>query len=421
MEENNNWDTPQEREVVLTYSHGGTESTMPEKNIWHEAARQEKKRRRRITWICVGCTVLLAILVVLVLKVAGTMRQNDKPSDDGGASSIVDIFGEKKTSIERYKGKRDTRMSIVDAQSEILNAQQVFAKVCPATVTVMAELEEGASVGTGIIMTEDGYILTNAHVVSGGKHCWVALSDGRSYDVELVGMDTNEDVAVLKAVDAKDLPVAEFGNSDRAQVGEAVYAIGNPLGLELRGTLTDGIISAVSRQLTVDGKTMCVIQTNAALNNGNSGGPLINQYGQVIGMNTLKMGNKGLSKEMTKEATVEGLGFALPISDVFYVVNDLIAYGEYRGAPAIGITVVTEQGDGMTAVTVYEVANDSGAKKAGIQPGDVVLKADGVELHDTGDLLVVRRSHVVGDTVKLTIQRDGKIMDVDVVLQASKN
>lgn len=419
MEEYKEWDTVDKQEAELSGSCDIEEDRQSalDVSIWREAEKKEKRRRRRGAWILIGCAVLVVALVVVVFAAINSLKKDAKPADDNDASSIVDIFDEKKTNIERYDGKRDVRMTVKDAQGDELNAKQVFAEVCPSTVTVVSELEVGASIGTGIIMTPDGYILTNAHVVSGGQKCWVALSTGETYDVQLVGMDVDEDVAVLKAVDAQDLPAAEFGNSDRAEVGETVYAIGNPLGVELRGTLTDGIISAVNRKLTVDGKTMSVIQTNAALNNGNSGGPLINCYGQVIGMNTLKMSGSGT----TAEATVEGLGFALPISDVFYVVNDLIAYGEYRGAPTIGITVTTKPGDGMMEVTVYEVADGLGAEKAGIKPGDVILAADGTELHNTGDLLVVRRTHVVGDTVTLTIRRDGKTMDVDVVLQASKD
>ena len=186
--------------------------------------------------------------------------------------------------------------------------------------------EQQAGGATGIIMTSDGYIITNAHVISGGKSCWVALDTGVTYEVNLVGFDEEEDLAVLKADPQNPLPAAEFGNSDLVQVGDTAYAIGNPLGVELRGTMTNGIISAVNRAVEVDGKTMTLLQTSAALNNGNSGGPLINEYGQVIGINTLKM-----STTDSTEATVEGLGFALPISSVSFVVNDLIANGHYRG------------------------------------------------------------------------------------------
>ena len=156
----------------------------------------------------------------------------------------------------------------------------------------------------------------------------VALADGSIFDAALVGYDAEQDLAVIKAQDtdgraAQGLPAAEFGDSDALSVGDPVYAIGNPLGVELRGTLTDGIVSAINRDVAVDGVTMTLIQTNAALNNGNSGGPLINVYGQVVGINTMKMGSSSTT-------SVEGLGFAIPISSTAYMINDLIAHGEVR-------------------------------------------------------------------------------------------
>ena len=169
------------------------------------------------------------------------------------------------------------------------------------------------------------------------------LPEGKSYEAHLVGYDTKRDVAVLKAVDAKDLSVAEFGDSDKVEVGDWVYAIGNPLGMELRGTLTDGIISAVDRDVDVDGYTMELIQTNAAINEGNSGGPLINEYGQVIGLNTIKM-SAGVG-----EVVIEGLGFAIPSRTVQRLGNQIMECGETIPDTAIGITVapLTENEEGV--------------------------------------------------------------------------
>jgi serine protease Do len=309
------------------------------------------------------------------------------------------------------------RLTVTAQRGEELTATDVYAKVNPSVVTVVAEEKVGASVGTGVIMPPDGYIITNAHVISGGKSCWIALDTGATYDAKLVGVDEEEDLAVLKAVDAQNLPAAEFGDSDLLTVGEKAYAIGNPLGIELRGTLTDGIISAVNRQIQVEDGYMTMIQTTAALNNGNSGGPLINSSGQIIGINTLKMGGSGWKGE----ATVEGLGFALPISSVCFVVNDLIATGEFRGVPTIGISVITSMDDkGGAQVEVYSVEETMGAAKAGIQAGDIILAADGVPVSRIEDLQVVRRSHNIGDTVTLTILRNGRTMDIDVVLYSNK-
>ena len=268
-----------------------------------------------------------------------------------------------------------------------------------------------------MIMSADGYVITNAHVISGGAACWVVLANGMDYDAKLVGYDADEDIAVLKLVEAQDLPVAEFGDSELAVVGDPVYAIGNPLGIELRGTLTEGIISAINRDVELDGRTLTVLQTTAALNNGNSGGPLINRYGQVIGINTLKMSGTGAPDE----ATVEGLGFALPISSACLVINDIIANGEFHGTPTLGIMVDTvETSDGTTAVLIQSVESGYGAEEAGVQPGDLILAADGQTVYSTADLLEVRRSHVIGDSMTLTLLRDGQVFDVTIVLRSSK-
>ena len=364
------------------------------------------------------CSILAAVVLAAILGgSSGSGQHRPLPDGDGdNPSSIVDIFGSK-TTIPKIQGDPGVRLACRDPQGQPLTAQEVYAKVNPSVVTVVSEQSEGASIGTGVIMTSDGYIITNAHVISGGKSCWVALDTGVTYEVNLVGFDEEEDLAVLKADPQNPLPAAEFGNSDLVQVGDTAYAIGNPLGVELRGTMTSGIISAVNRAVEVDGKTMTLLQTSAALNNGNSGGPLINEYGQVIGINTLKM-----STTDSTEATVEGLGFALPISSVSFVVNDLIANGHYRGAPSLGITVTTVERDGGgTQVQVMEVSAGSGAADAGIRAGDVILAADGQAVSVTSDLLTARRSHIIGDTVTLTILRDGQQFDVEVTLRSNRS
>lgn len=308
-------------------------------------------------------------------------------------------------------------MALQPAGGSVLSLQSVYAKCLPSVVGIHADIRRGEySTGTGIVLTSDGYIVTNTHVLDGAKSVTVTTSDGTEYTGALVGADAVSDIAVLK-IDAQGLTPAEFGDSSSLQVGDDVVSIGNPLGEQLRWTMTNGIISAINRAVEVDGKSMTLLQTNAALNNGNSGGPLINAYGQVIGINTLKM-----STTDDTEATVEGLGFALPISSVSFVVNDIIATGSYRGAPSLGITVTTVEKDGGgTQVQVVEVSGGSGAADAGIQAGDVILAADGQSISVTSDLLTVRRSHVIGDTVTLTILRDGQQFDVEVVLRSNRS
>ena len=394
-------------------------------DMWHKAARREKRRRRLALWGSLAACLLIIAGIAAVLRWPKLSADHGRgtgelrPEAGDSASSIVDVTGGDKTSIPRYDKKRGVvRLIIKPQRGDELSAVEIYQKVNPSVVTVVTETDTGSSVGTGVIMTPDGYIITNAHVISGGRKCWVALDSGASLDAMLVGYDEDEDLAVLKAVAAKNLPPAEFGDSETLQVGERVYAIGNPLGIELRGTMTDGIISAVNRQVEVGDGRMTMIQTTAALNNGNSGGPLINSSGQIVGINTLKMGGSGWSGE----ATVEGLGFALPISSVSFVVNDLIATGEFRGVPTIGISVITAMDDqGGTRVEVYSVEENMGAAAAGVKAGDIILAADGTDVHTVDDLQVVRRNHAIGDTVTLTILRDGKTMDIDVVLYSNKN
>ncbi len=396
--------------------------TVPRQTVdtWQKAAVREKKHRRTTRWIIVLC--LLAVVGSVMAALWPTLfprgkNSGQQPEDGDSASSIVDIFGHRETTIPRVKGDPSVRLTVQTQRGRELSPMEIYARVNPSVVTVVAESSASTSIGTGVIMTADGYIITNAHVISGGQSCWVVLDTGTTYDVQLVGYDEDEDLAVLKAVNAKNLPAAEFGDSESLQVGEPAYAIGNPLGVELRGTMTDGIISAVNRQIEVEGGSMTMIQTTAALNNGNSGGPLINSSGQIIGINTMKMSGGGWSGE----ATVEGLGFALPISSVSFVVNDIIATGSFRGVPTFGITVITNRSSsGETQVEVHSVDENLGAAEAGVKEGDVIVAADGQPIAQTADLLAVRRSHKIGDTVTLTILRDGQTLELDVVLYSNK-
>ena len=415
------WYIPsQGKEVVDYYVHS---HPLPE-SIRPAPPQPPKKKKRLGLWIFLGVMGLVAVVLVaaaLLWHGTGHGAQNsdgyDGSQDDGDASSIVDIFADHDTHIPRVDSYDPTvRMTVTDSHGDELAAQWIFAQVNPATVLVVAQQGDSASLGTGIIMTADGYVVTNAHVISGGTECWVVLDTGVSYDALLVGYDAAEDIAVLKLVDAADLPTAEFGDSDLTMVGDQVYAIGNPLGVELRCTMTDGIISAISRDVLVEGRTLNVLQTTAALNNGNSGGPLINRYGQVVGVNTLKMSGSGTPDE----ATVEGLGFALPISHVCFVVNDIIATGKFHGVPTLGLMVLTrENADGSTYVSVESVTEGGAAEEAGIQAGDVITAVDGQSVAMVDDLMAIRRTHIVGETMTLSCLRDGQTHTFTVSLRAN--
>lgn len=414
------WYAPKAKEGQEVVSYYVQTKPLPEKA---QKKPEPKKKSRRGLWIFLGCFagLLLVVAIAVVITLTGGSDRPDVGEDlpdDGGASSIIHLGGDVDTSIPTIKGEDGVHLAIDNTHGEKLTIQQVYAQVNPSVVTVVADDYIGSSVGTGVIMTSDGYFITNAHVIDGARSCWIILANGVTYDAKLVGYDARQDLAVLKAEDAHNLPAAQFGNSDSMVVGDTVYAIGNPLGIELRGTLTDGIISAVNRDVELDGRTLTLLQTNAALNSGNSGGPLINEYGQVIGINVMKMTNSDLEKE----ATVEGLGFALPISDMAFVVNDILVHGYYRGTPTIGIMVMTMgKDDGSTYVLISSVTEDSGAEAAGLQADDVVLAADGVPVWVIDDLLMVRRNHGVGDTVVLTIQRGDQVFDAEVVLGSDRD
>ena len=292
-----------------------------------------------------------------------------------------------------------------------LTAQEVYRQVNPAVVVVLTDLGDGsASVGTGVLFTRDGYLLTNYHVVEGGQECTVALDSGRGYEAKYVAGDADSDLAVLK-VDGQDLPAAVFGDSDLLTVGDKVYAIGNPLGVELRGTLTDGIVSAIERDVEVEGRTMTLLQTNAALNSGNSGGPLINEYGQVVGINTIKM--------TSRYSSVEGLGFAIPTAYMERIVNDLLTFGSLQPEPALGVVVIQvgeQVAPDVWGIEVRSVTRNSPADKAGVRAGDYVLSAGGQPVSSSQDLLRVRRQHHLGDELPMTLWRDGEIIEVTLSL-----
>ena len=265
-------------------------------------------------------------------------------------------------------------------------------------------------------MSRDGYVITNFHVIENAHKIYALLDGNLSYEAELVGGDETTDIAVLK-VEASNLVPAEFGDSDVLRVGDAVVAIGDPLGTELRGTMTDGIVSAINRDLNLSGRQMTLIQTNAALNSGNSGGPLINCYGQVIGINTMKMSNYSATS-----ATVEGLGFAIPITSAKPVIDDLIAQGYVSGRPAIGIQGQTLDLRAQlfyrlpSGVMVTGILEESDAAQQGLDVDDIIVAFDGTPISSLEDLVRAKSDRLAGETVQLTIYRSGNYYHVDVVL-----
>ena len=300
-------------------------------------------------------------------------------------------------------------------EDDALSLQEIYQRMIGSVVSISTATPTGTASGTGIIMTADGYVITNHHVIDGAQVISVLTSDDQQFDAALVGSDETSDIAVLK-MDANDLQPAQFGDSNQLRVGDSVVAIGDPLGVQLRGTMTNGIISAINRDLTVGDRTMTLIQTNAALNNGNSGGPLINCYGQVVGINTMKMSSYYSS------ASVEGLGFAIPIAVAKPIIDELIENGYVAGRPAIGITGETLPKTFRTyyhlpsGIYVTSVAEGSDAKAKGLAEGDVITAINDTPVTSIDELNTVKNQFVAGDTVTLTVYRAEKYYLVDVQL-----
>ena len=322
--------------------------------------------------------------------------------------------------IPSYPTGGETRLSLSSAaELPVLTPQEVYNQVTPSVVSVLGREDmysTMASAGTGVIFSSNGYILTNCHVIAGCSMCRILVTNAHgvdeAYDAKVVGYDEDVDLAVLK-VEAEDLPAAVFGVSDDLRVGDQVYAIGNPLGVELRNTLTDGIISAIDRDMDVDGVQMTLLQTTAALNSGNSGGPLINEYGQVVGINTIKM--------MSRYDTIEGLGFAIPSSLALRWVNELIEFGELQPEPVLGVTVnriPQTLPDGTVGLRLEEITDGLSGDRAGLRAGDYLVGFAGQNVVSLQQLMSIRRGLRVGDEVSVRVFREGEYLELTMIMMA---
>lgn len=378
-------------------------------------AKQKKHRKHRV-WVPCLCSALAASVLTLGV----------------GAAAVKSYIQPLQTQVQKMSNGSagyniTTLANTADASGKtVLTVPEIANKVGPSCVGVINKakvtaqryydpfsgryyytadpnsdemVEQGS--GSGIIISEDGYIVTNQHVIDGANEISVVLNTGDEYTATLVGADEKSDLAVLK-IDAPNLVAAELGDSEALQVGELAVAIGNPLGQEFAGTVTVGVISAVNRTMTVDNKKYNLIQTDAAINPGNSGGALVNQYGEVIGINSVKISTTG----------VEGIGFAISMSEAKPIIDDLMNNGYVSGRPLVGIMAKSTS----SGLLVDSVTEGSGAQAAGIQPGDLIVKADGKVVKSVDEMNEIRDEKKAGDTMELTVIRNGEMLTVNVVL-----
>lgn len=396
----------------------------------YEEVLAQKRRRARLRRGCAVCAILVAVGGAggyLLLRsdpdeVPSKSAETDLSSENG-LTAILGGNDSQETDSAQSSDDSSFSMEIrkkpenSDGGFVVKDVSDVVQKVRPSVVGVITESFQTystSSTGSGIILSEDGYIVTNNHVVEGGDSIAVTLDDGETYAAELIGTDVKSDIAVLK-IDAQNLPAAEFGDSSQVEVGEAAIAIGNPLGLN--GTVTAGIISAVDREIQVGSSNMVLLQTDASINPGNSGGALLNEYGQVIGVNSAKISSEDS----------EGLGFAIPSNTVGPIVEELIDKGYVSGRPLTGIS-----GRNVSAlaaafynipqgILVDQVAPESDAAAKGLTAGDVIIGVDDIRVENISDACTLRDEHKAGDTMKLTFYRQGSTHEINIQLMEETN
>ena len=317
------------------------------------------------------------------------------------------------------EGEAVGNMSVADIAA---NVKDSVVEITTSKVVTSTFLQQfvASGAGSGVIITADGLIVTNHHVVDGATSITVRLSDGNEYEATLIGSDAKNDLAVIR-IEATDLKPVIMGNSDNVVIGEPVVAVGNPLG-SLGGSVTDGIISALDREITIGGQEMTLLQTNVAINPGNSGGGLFNGRGELIGIVNAK------SMQTSDGNAVEGIGFAIPVDIVKEISEKLITTGSTNSNLSLGISIV-EISDIRAALTygvntmglyVNEVMPDSNAEKGGLQQGDIIIAADDEQITRSDELKAVLNAHEAGDTLRLTVVRDKRYVDLDIVLNASE-
>lgn len=404
-------------------------------NGWYSGAVEAPERKRKTTRrILIGLLFVLAAIALLAGLAFRSASENGI-SDEGYweeeyPSDWHDFFQQyykdpdditsEKVNVERSEYHGDFSLALDSSDPAVLSLPDLYNRCIPSVVTVQGteDKKKGVYFGTGIILSSDGLIVTNTHIIEGCDKSTVILQDGTEYPATLIGADSISDISVLK-IEADGLTPATFASSDQLRVGSDCVAIGNPVNTKLTGTMTNGIISAINRDITVKGHTMTLIQTNAAINEGNSGGPLLDMGGRVIGITNMKV--------MSSESTVEGIGFAIPSSTVADVVAQLLSSGSYSGRPAIGVIVspvtkeIAEHYDIPEGLYIASVSKGSDAEKQGIQSGDILTAVNGAAVTTNEEVTAIKNSLQVGDPIHLTVWRDGNVLEFDVQLMEASS
>lgn len=425
------------RNVIIMNEYNFNIEEIEEANGANTSSPKKPKKR-----IALKIAASLMAMTIVSAGSIGVYRQFAE-TPKNSATSENNVNSENNISAETV-----SMLKTAQSDGDVLSGEEIVEKVMPSVVGIESTFsmpeqqkngrngffgfgfdfgneqvqQEPVGTGTGVIITEDGYIVTNAHVIYDSQNGYglasaikVLLGED-TYEAEVIGYDTDCDLAVLK-VDEKNLTAAEFGSSDDLKLGETVIAIGNPLGFDLMNTVTRGCVSGLNRNITINDKSMNLIQTDAAINSGNSGGPLINKYGQVIGINSSKM-----SSSYYGEASIEGIGFAIPSDEVSKIVDDIMNFGYVTGKPQLGIScqAVTETISQMynmpMGVYVVDVTENSAAAKAGLKKGDIITAVDGTEVTTSEELTAQKNLHSAGDEIELTFIRNGEEMTATVTL-----
>ena len=382
----------------------------------------EKPKKKR-TWTKVAALCLICALLgtaggaaVATVLVGGGPGEANAQNDPG---TVIYESDREPTVVGVTHTNTGKQLSLEEIYASWVNSTVGISTEIVTTNWFGQQVSGGAAAGSGFVISSDGYVVTNYHVIEGAHTIKVTFCDGAEYDATLVGGEKSNDIAVLK-IDAKGLTPVIIGNSDDLHVGQTVTAIGNPLG-ELTFSQTHGIVSAKDRTVTLDGGTKInMIQTDCTINSGNSGGPLFNLYGEVIGITSAKYSNNG----SYTEATIEGIGFAIPINDVVGMIKDLIEHGYVTGKPNVGVLLDDIDANALRygipdGAEIMAILEGSCAQKAGLQVGDIVTAVDGTAITGVTGLQDAVKKHKAGETVIFTVYRDGSTVELTLTLDES--